>query len=314
VADDAAGAVRRTPRPVEDSCRAYEVDGEIVRVAGGKPLDEAGQAALGEIVRAASAKVAAEHPNLGVVQELIMAGLAANRAIHDGEVRGGCTVQDGAKVKARLKAAISAAREALDAQAQVREIVRAKNDDVVEKVDAALGHRYHRPGVHFSIPRIAEKAAADLELALWLHAELQHKLTRPCGECHPCTNWADETWRRAGRKPPAVVTWEDKLAETRGLYARLDDAIKLIEEMSDHIRQDPALAIGVETRLAALQGDQPTERKPCKYVVSAWAGQPGSECIAFAEPGADYCKPHGDALQRLALQQVAEPTGEADRG
>lgn len=98
-----------------------------------------------------------------------------------------------------------------------------------------------------------------LDLAVWLHAELQHKLTLPCGECHPCTNWADETWRRAGRKPPHVITWEDKLAETRGLYARLDDAIKLIEEMSNHLRQEPALTIGVETRLAALRADEPTE-------------------------------------------------------
>lgn len=97
----------------DDTCRVYDVDGEPVRVHGGKPLDEAGQAALGEIVRAATAKVERENPNLGVIQELIMAGLAACRAIPDGEVRGGCTIQDGAKVKARLKAAIAAARDAL---------------------------------------------------------------------------------------------------------------------------------------------------------------------------------------------------------
>lgn len=97
-----------------------------------------------------------------------------------------------------------------------------------------------------------------LDLAVWLHAELQHKLALPCGSCHPCLNWADETWRRAGRKPPTVGRWEDKLAEAKNLDARLDDAITLIEEMSNHIRQDPALAIGVETRLAALRADEPT--------------------------------------------------------
>ena len=113
---DASEPAEPTTRQEDDICRAYEVDGEIVRVHGGRPLDETGQAALGEIVRAASAKVAAEHPNLGVIQELIMAGLAANRAISDGEVRGGCTIQDGAKVKARLKAAIGAAREALSTE------------------------------------------------------------------------------------------------------------------------------------------------------------------------------------------------------
>lgn len=99
----------------EDSCRVYDVDGEPVRVHGAEPMSEAGQAALGDLVRAATAKVEAEHPHLGVIQELIMAGMAATRAIPDGEVRGGCTVQDGAKVKARLKAAIKAARTALEA-------------------------------------------------------------------------------------------------------------------------------------------------------------------------------------------------------
>lgn len=97
----------------DDTCRGYDIDGETIRVHGGEPLTEVGRAALGDIVRAATAKVEAEHPHLAVIQELIMAGLAATRAIPDGEVRGGCTVQDGAKVKARLKAAIAAARDAL---------------------------------------------------------------------------------------------------------------------------------------------------------------------------------------------------------
>lgn len=97
----------------EDTCRVYHVDGEPIRVHGAEPMDEVGRAALGEVVRAATAKLERENPNLGVIQELIMAGLAACRAIPDGEVRGGCTIQNGAKVKARLKAAIAAAREAL---------------------------------------------------------------------------------------------------------------------------------------------------------------------------------------------------------
>lgn len=99
----------------DDTCRVYDVNGEPIRVHGGEPLDETGQQHLAAIVRAATAKVEAENPNLAVIQELIMAGLAATRAIPDGEVRGGCTVQDGAKVKARLKAAIAAARTALEA-------------------------------------------------------------------------------------------------------------------------------------------------------------------------------------------------------
>jgi hypothetical protein len=34
----------------------------------------------------------------------------------------------------------------------------------------------------------------------------------PCGSCHPCTNYADETWRAAGRKPPHVYDWDEKVA------------------------------------------------------------------------------------------------------
>lgn len=48
-------------------------------------------------------------------------------------------------------------------QAQTLEIVRAQNDECVEQVDAALGHRYHTPDHHYSIPHVAEKAAAELQ-------------------------------------------------------------------------------------------------------------------------------------------------------
>lgn len=42
------------------------------------------------------------------------------------------------------------------------------------------------------------------------------KLNMPCGSCHPCTNYADETWREAGRKPPHVFQWDElKAAEKR---------------------------------------------------------------------------------------------------
>lgn len=47
-------------------------------------------------------------------------------------------------------------------KAQNFDLVQAQNADVVEKVDAAIGHRYHKPGVHYSVPHVAEKAAAEL--------------------------------------------------------------------------------------------------------------------------------------------------------
>lgn len=43
---------------------------------------------------------------------------------------------------------------------------------------------------------------------------LLEKLAGPCGTCHPCTEYADETWRAAGRKPPHVHEY-DALVEFR---------------------------------------------------------------------------------------------------
>ena len=40
---------------------------------------------------------------------------------------------------------------------------------------------------------------------------------RPCGSCHPCTNYADETWRAAGRKPPHVYEWDEAKAKLKAI-------------------------------------------------------------------------------------------------
>lgn len=48
--------------------------------------------------------------------------------------------------------------------------------------------------------------------------QLQAKLAGSCGSCHPCTNYADETWRAAGRTPPHVSQWDelrDEVAKRR---------------------------------------------------------------------------------------------------
>jgi hypothetical protein len=50
----------------------------------------------------------------------------------------------------------------------------------------------------------------------WLANEadrLRAKLDQPCGSCHPCTNYRDETWRAADRKPPHVHEWDELRAE-----------------------------------------------------------------------------------------------------
>ena len=50
---------------------------------------------------------------------------------------------------------------------------------------------------------------------------LREKLTAPCGSCHPCTNYRDETWRAADRKPPHVHEWDELRAEVERLRAEL---------------------------------------------------------------------------------------------
>lgn len=42
----------------------------------------------------------------------------------------------------------------------------------------------------------------------------------PCGSCHPCTNYAEETWRATGRKPPHVYQWDEMLARAERAEAR----------------------------------------------------------------------------------------------
>jgi hypothetical protein len=72
------------------------------------------------------------------------------------------------------------------AQEQTLAIVRAQSDDCVRQVDATLGHRYHTRGVHYSVPHVAEKAAAELaQLQARIDAALA-AMTPACppGEAH----------------------------------------------------------------------------------------------------------------------------------
>ena len=58
---------------------------------------------------------------------------------------------------------------------------------------------------------------------------LSAKLDAPCGSCHPCTNYADETWRAAGRTPPHVHEWDELRAEGWRLEGRLNAAEAIME-------------------------------------------------------------------------------------
>lgn len=52
---------------------------------------------------------------------------------------------------------------------------------------------------------------------------LSAKLDAPCGSCHPCTNYADETWRAAGRTPPHVYQWDETRTEVDRLRRGMRD-------------------------------------------------------------------------------------------
>lgn len=109
----------------DETCRAYEVDGEPVRVHGGAPLTDEGQAALAEVVRAAKQHMAEKHPHAGVIQELVSAAQHASWCIPEGLVqsRGRNRLMDSFEVRMRLKAAVQAARVALTPKATAQGLV-----------------------------------------------------------------------------------------------------------------------------------------------------------------------------------------------
>jgi hypothetical protein len=47
---------------------------------------------------------------------------------------------------------------------------------------------------------------------------------KPCGSCHPCDNYADETWRAADRKPPHVYEWDSARAALRAVAELVNGA------------------------------------------------------------------------------------------
>lgn len=70
----------------------------------------------------------------------------------------------------------------------------------------------------------------------------REQLALPCGSCHPCANWADETWRRANRKPPAVITWDNAQVELKSLRADLKQtSATLIREEHAHAEVEDEL-------------------------------------------------------------------------
>lgn len=100
-----------------DSCRPVEVTAggqtETIRVHGSKPMDDRDREAMGALVEAARAKMAAEHPNAGLIQELMLAWLRVRCCLPAQDSRAGRS-RDVTAVKQRMSDAIAAVREALE--------------------------------------------------------------------------------------------------------------------------------------------------------------------------------------------------------
>ena len=104
---------------------------------------------------------------------------------------------------------------------------------------------------------------------------LRAQLEAPCGSCHPCTNWADETWRQAGRKPPTVVEWDAICAELADLRPIVEAAKAWVRIRRDKSADGGtyhdagrALAGAVD---ALANGDRPACAEPPSKTYLIWS-------------------------------------------
>lgn len=57
-----------------------------------------------------------------------------------------------------------------------------------------------------------ESTLAELRQERERAEEAEKKLEMPCGSCHPCTEWANQTWVNAGLRLPHVIDWQEMTA------------------------------------------------------------------------------------------------------
>jgi hypothetical protein len=79
-----------------------------------------------------------------------------------------------------------------------------ERDDLLEELDGKRA--------------IVEDAMHQRDQARGEVERLRAKLAMPCGSCHPCTEWAAETWKQAATLP-TVHDWNDLRAEVERLRA-----------------------------------------------------------------------------------------------
>lgn len=95
-------------------------------------------------------------------------------------------------------------------------LIKMVGPDRAALVDAIL-HEFGGP----EIDPDGNEEAVDVA-ALRIMRELKAKLGKPCGQCHPCMNYRDETWRQAGRKPPNVHEWDEACEQLSFARGHLD--------------------------------------------------------------------------------------------
>jgi len=161
------------------------------------------------------------------------------------------------------------------------ERLKAENAALRDDGGELLGEVYTTDGVGI-VMRTITRVRAERDAAL-------AKLKLPCGSCHPCLNWADETWRREGRKPPTVQAWEDTTAE---LVAALATATRWEQRAHD-----------LETLARTDAASMPTcphgdPSCPCQEHTRGWAGygvdvgqHSGAYCVECSDIAQDYVWP-----------------------
>jgi DNA repair exonuclease SbcCD ATPase subunit len=110
---------------------------------------------------------------------------------------------------------------------EIAAMVDADTAEGLQRVSDEMDVAAQRDAARAEIARVgAQRATLLVELgqARTETEKLQKKLDKPCGQCHPCTNWRDETWRQADRRPPHVHEYDALVAELEQLREDLAHA------------------------------------------------------------------------------------------
>lgn len=104
-----------------------------------------------------------------------------------------------------------------DMQAE-RDAARAEAAELRRQLDAMTGYRNPFAqdflALQAKLAEVRTAVSPDVVLALVERVRTaEAKLALPCGSCHPCNEWAAETWRRAGGKLPHKHTVDEAFAD-----------------------------------------------------------------------------------------------------